>query len=164
MCEPRGTIVNRLLSIYDHNTQHFIFVYFISFDIQHGYSNGYIIILILIMECRPLLLVGLLVTLVSLLSTPTLAFISSPPTPFQLRSLATTEQSRSSKLLASIDEETTASSIPLVVEGKNIEITEALMEHVNKRLGGPLKKLGKNVVRECDVVLSVNRNPKVRAK
>lgn len=109
------------------------------------------------MECRRLLLVGLPLFL---LSTPVFAFISSSPA-FQRPLAATTcASSSSSKLFASIDEETTA-SVPLVVEGKNIEITEALMEHVNKRLGGPLKKLGKNVVRECDVVLSVNRNPKV---
>jgi Sigma 54 modulation protein / S30EA ribosomal protein len=118
------------------------------------------------MQCRRLLLVVGWLSLVSLLSTTPfcLAFISSSPTAFHLRTTTATPTC-SNKLLASIDEETTASpasSIPLVVEGKNIKITEALMEHVNKRLGGPLKKLGKNVVRECDVVLSVNRNPKVR--
>ena len=54
-------------------------------------------------------------------------------------------------------------AVPLVVEGKNIEITEALMAHVQKRIGGPLKKLsGNGQVTECDVILSVSKNPKVR--
>jgi hypothetical protein len=59
---------------------------------------------------------------------------------------------------------TTEVDVPFVVEGKNIELTEALMAHVQKRIGGPLKKLsaGNNgIVRECDVVLSVSKNPKV---
>lgn len=56
-----------------------------------------------------------------------------------------------------------ALDVPLVVEGKNIEITEALDAHIQKRIGGPLKKLsGNGQVIECDVILSVSKNPKVR--
>jgi len=52
---------------------------------------------------------------------------------------------------------------PLVVEGKNIEVTEALMAHIEKRIGVPLKKLSASgQVIECDVILSVSKNPKVR--
>ena len=58
--------------------------------------------------------------------------------------------------------EDAALDVPLVVEGKNIEITEALMAHIQKRIGGPLKKLSSNgLVNECDVILSVSKNPKV---
>lgn len=59
--------------------------------------------------------------------------------------------------MASIDQE-----VPLIVNGQNIELTEALIEYVNKRIGGPLSKLsGGGSVTECDVILSVNKNPKV---
>lgn len=52
--------------------------------------------------------------------------------------------------------------VPIVVNGQNIELTPALIEHVQKRIGSTLNKLGGNSVRECDVVLSVNKNPKVK--
>jgi len=52
--------------------------------------------------------------------------------------------------------------VPIVLNGQNIELTPALVEHVNKRIGATLSKLANNgAVRECDVVLSVNKNPKV---
>ena len=55
-----------------------------------------------------------------------------------------------------------ALDVPLVVEARNIEITDALMAQVQKRIGGPLKKLsGNGDVTECDVILSVSKNPKV---
>lgn len=51
----------------------------------------------------------------------------------------------------------------LVVTGNNIEVTSALQEYVEKRIGGPLNKLGGDgIVRECDVHLSVYKNPKVK--
>ena len=54
--------------------------------------------------------------------------------------------------------------VPIILNGQNIELTPALIDHVNKRIGGPLKKLASNgAVTECDVVLSVNKNPKVSA-
>jgi len=54
--------------------------------------------------------------------------------------------------------------VPIVLNGQNIELTPALVEHVNKRIGSQLNKLANNgAVRECDVVLSVNKNPKVRS-
>eukprot|EP00977_Amphora_coffeiformis_P012410 scaffold3069_cov215-Amphora_coffeaeformis.AAC.11 len=68
---------------------------------------------------------------------------------------------RSTTALFSSTEETL--DVPLVVEGKNIEVTEALMAHIEKRIGGPLKKLSSSgQVTECDVILSVSKNPKVR--
>ena len=52
---------------------------------------------------------------------------------------------------------------PLVITGNNIDLTPALEEYVGKRIGNPLKKLNTNgLVRDCDVHLSVNKNPKVR--
>ena len=57
---------------------------------------------------------------------------------------------------------TSETTVPLVVSGRNVEVTDALMEHVNKRIGNVVNKLsGKNVVKECDVILSVSKNPKV---
>lgn len=52
---------------------------------------------------------------------------------------------------------------PIIITGRNIELTPALVDYVNKRIGGPLKKLASNgAIRECDVHLSVSKNPKVR--
>lgn len=54
-------------------------------------------------------------------------------------------------------------AIPIILNGQNLELTPALEEYVNKRIGGALQKLANSgSVRECDVVLSVSRNPKVR--
>ena len=56
----------------------------------------------------------------------------------------------------------TANDINLVLNGKNIDLTPALSDYVDKKIGGPLRKLASGgVVRECDVHLSVNKNPKV---
>lgn len=52
---------------------------------------------------------------------------------------------------------------PIIVNGQNIDLTPALIDHVNKKIGAPLKKLASHgAVTECDVILSVNKNPKVR--
>lgn len=52
---------------------------------------------------------------------------------------------------------------PIIVNGQNIDLTPALVDHVNKKIGAPLKKLASHgAVTECDVILSVNKNPKVR--
>ena len=52
--------------------------------------------------------------------------------------------------------------LPIILNGHNIELTPALVDHVNKRIGSTLSKLANHgAVRECDVVLSVNKNPKV---
>ena len=57
------------------------------------------------------------------------------------------------------------SNVALVVTGNNIDVTTSLQEYVEKRIGGPLKKLGGDgIVRECDVHLSVYKNPKVRKR
>ena len=50
---------------------------------------------------------------------------------------------------------------PIVINGINIAITPALDEHVHKKLGKVLSKFS-GAVQECDVVLSVSKNPKVR--
>lgn len=58
----------------------------------------------------------------------------------------------------------TDTKVPLIINGKNVELTDALIEHVNKRIGGVVNKLsGNSVVRECDVILSVSKNPKVKS-
>lgn len=88
-----------------------------------------------------------LLTLLSIYTAS--AFVPSP-----------TFRSNGVRLFSSTEE---ALDVPLVVEGKNIEVTDALMAHIQKRIGGPLKKLsGSGKVIECDVILSVTKNPKVR--
>eukprot|EP00527_Entomoneis_sp_CCMP2396_P009816 CAMPEP_0198136558 /NCGR_PEP_ID=MMETSP1443-20131203/202_1 /TAXON_ID=186043 /ORGANISM="Entomoneis sp., Strain CCMP2396" /LENGTH=255 /DNA_ID=CAMNT_0043797803 /DNA_START=120 /DNA_END=887 /DNA_ORIENTATION=+ len=68
-----------------------------------------------------------------------------------------------SVLLAEVEEAATE-GIKLIVEGKNIEVTDALYEYVDKRIGNTLGKLsGDGNVRDCDVILSVSKNPKVKA-
>lgn len=53
--------------------------------------------------------------------------------------------------------------VPIILNGQNIDLTPALVDHVNKKIGAPLKKLASHgAVTECDVILSVNKNPKVR--
>jgi hypothetical protein len=54
--------------------------------------------------------------------------------------------------------------INLVLNGRNIELTPAISEYCEKKIGGPLRKLASGgVVRECDIHLFVNQNPKVRS-
>lgn len=51
----------------------------------------------------------------------------------------------------------------IVVNGKNIELTPAINDYVEKKIGETLKKLAsRGFVRECDVILSVNKNKKVK--
>jgi hypothetical protein len=53
--------------------------------------------------------------------------------------------------------------VNLVLTGNNIDLTPALQGYVDKRIGGLLQKLGGGgIVQECDVHLSVYKNPKVR--
>ncbi|KAG7338377.1 SSU ribosomal protein S30P sigma 54 modulation protein [Nitzschia inconspicua] len=56
-----------------------------------------------------------------------------------------------------------AGDVSLVITGNNIDLTPALQEYVEKRIGSILNKLGSGgIVRECDVHLSVCKNPKVK--
>ena len=72
---------------------------------------------------------------------------------------------RTTPLFSTTEEDAAVTGVPLVVEARNIELTDALMAHVQKRIGGPLKKLsGNGQVTECDVILSVSKNPKVRRR
>lgn len=51
----------------------------------------------------------------------------------------------------------------LVLTGNNIDLTPSLQEYAEKRIGGLLDKLGcGGLVRECEVHLSVSKNPKVK--
>lgn len=59
-------------------------------------------------------------------------------------------------------ESETGNDINLILNGNNIELTPALNDYVEKRIGSPLRKLGGGgIVREVDVHLSVYKNPKV---
>mmetsp|Transcript_23642 Transcript_23642/g.55962 ORF Transcript_23642/g.55962 Transcript_23642/m.55962 type:complete len:139 (-) Transcript_23642:1033-1449(-) len=71
--------------------------------------------------------------------------------------------SSSSSTTTSLGMSSVEQDVNLVLTGNNIDLTEALQEQVNKRIGGLLQKLGSGgLVRECDVHLSVYKNPKVR--
>jgi len=50
----------------------------------------------------------------------------------------------------------------LVLTGNNIDLTDALQEYADKRIGALLGKLGGGIVQECEVHLSVSKNPKVK--
>ena len=66
---------------------------------------------------------------------------------------------------SSSESASTSTEVPIIVNGQNIELTPALVDHVNKRIGGTLNKLSSNgAVKECDVILSVSKNPKVRTR
>jgi putative sigma-54 modulation protein len=55
-----------------------------------------------------------------------------------------------------------AGDVSLVITGNNIDLTPSLQDYVEKRIGTILNKLGSGgIVRECDVHLSVCKNPKV---
>jgi len=78
--------------------------------------------------------------------------------------VAPTRRSRGPAALrmSSSDSTTDQTAVPIVVKGQNVDLTPALTEYVNKRIGGHLNKLSSGgAVRECDVILSVSKNPKV---
>jgi hypothetical protein len=53
-------------------------------------------------------------------------------------------------------------AVNYIITGNNIEVTEALNKYVNKKLDNVIGKLsGSGAIKECDVHLSVNKNPKV---
>lgn len=72
----------------------------------------------------------------------------------------TTSQQLASAPSSSIDHD----EPPIILNGHNIELTDALEDHVKRRLSIPLSKLASHdAIKECDVILSVNKNPKVRS-
>jgi Sigma 54 modulation protein / S30EA ribosomal protein len=57
----------------------------------------------------------------------------------------------------------TVSNVPIIITGNNIVVTEALTEYINKKLERPFGKLRSNgTIKDCEVHLSVSKNPKVR--
>ena len=53
-------------------------------------------------------------------------------------------------------------AVPITVTGNNIEVTPALNEYVVKKLERTVGKLASSgAVKDCDVHLIVNKNPKV---
>lgn len=81
---------------------------------------------------------------------------SSPPT----LAFASSKKDESTAATCS----TTMNDI-IIINGQNIALTPALVDYVNKRIGKTLSKLfTSGAIRECDVILSVSKNPKVRKK
>ncbi len=52
-------------------------------------------------------------------------------------------------------------NVSYVITGNNIDITPALDDYVNKKLDKIVGKLSSTAIQECDVHLTVNKNPKV---
>ena len=94
------------------------------------------------------------------LLSPLLASAFTIPLNQQSSSIVTCKSSRSTTatFMTKIDE----TDAKLVITGNNIELTGALQDYTEKRIGGLLEKLGTGIVNECDVHLSVCKNPKVR--
>jgi len=66
---------------------------------------------------------------------------------------------RSSVVLGAIPEK---SGVPIIITGNNIEVTPSLMDYVNRKVERTVGKFAFNgAIIECDVHLSVNKNPKV---
>jgi len=99
------------------------------------------------------------IVLLSLLS-PLLASAFTIPLNQQSSSIVTCKSSRSTTttFMTKIDE----TDAKLVITGNNIDLTGALQDYTEKRIGGLLEKLGNGIVNECDVHLSVCKNPKVK--
>ena len=56
-------------------------------------------------------------------------------------------------------------AVKYVISGNNIDVTSALSEYVEKKLDRTVGKLAATgSVQECDVHLTVNKNPKVSAE
>jgi putative sigma-54 modulation protein len=54
-------------------------------------------------------------------------------------------------------------AVNYVITGNNIEVTDALNDYINKKLDNTVGKLsGTGAIKECDVHLNVNKNPKVK--
>lgn len=52
-------------------------------------------------------------------------------------------------------------SVSYVITGNNIDVTPALNEYVSAKLDKIVGKISTNAINECDVHLTVNKNPKV---
>eukprot|EP00551_Chaetoceros_affinis_P000398 CAMPEP_0203638982 /NCGR_PEP_ID=MMETSP0088-20131115/4840_1 /ASSEMBLY_ACC=CAM_ASM_001087 /TAXON_ID=426623 /ORGANISM="Chaetoceros affinis, Strain CCMP159" /LENGTH=247 /DNA_ID=CAMNT_0050493735 /DNA_START=70 /DNA_END=813 /DNA_ORIENTATION=+ len=53
-------------------------------------------------------------------------------------------------------------SVSYVITGNNIEVTDALNEYVESKLDKIVGKISTSSISECDVHLTVNKNPKVK--
>jgi hypothetical protein len=96
------------------------------------------------------------ILLLSLLS-PLLASAFIVPLNQQSPSLAVRSSSTAAFMTKNV-----ATGANLVITGNNIDLTDALQEYAEKRIGGLLEKLGSGgVVNECEVHLSVCKNPAV---
>lgn len=53
-------------------------------------------------------------------------------------------------------------SVEYVITGNNIDVTQALNDYVSAKLDKIVGKISSNAINECDVHLTVNKNPKVK--
>ena len=51
--------------------------------------------------------------------------------------------------------------VPITITGDNIDLTPALSDYVNAKVDRTMGKLSTTSVSNCDVYLTVNKNPKV---
>lgn len=79
------------------------------------------------------------------------------------RIAATGVGSKSILEMSSPSSDDSSDQVPIIITGNNVEVTPALMDYVKKKVSRTLGKLRSNgAAKDCDVHLSVNKNPKVK--
>lgn len=73
-------------------------------------------------------------------------------------------QGRSSAIMTPAPLHMSTESVSYVITGNNIDVTPALNEYVSTKLDKIVGKISTNAINECDVHLTVNKNPKVSKK
>eukprot|EP00568_Trieres_chinensis_P017692 CAMPEP_0183328296 /NCGR_PEP_ID=MMETSP0160_2-20130417/84207_1 /TAXON_ID=2839 ORGANISM="Odontella Sinensis, Strain Grunow 1884" /NCGR_SAMPLE_ID=MMETSP0160_2 /ASSEMBLY_ACC=CAM_ASM_000250 /LENGTH=255 /DNA_ID=CAMNT_0025496455 /DNA_START=77 /DNA_END=844 /DNA_ORIENTATION=- len=85
---------------------------------------------------------------------------------FTSSSRAAFRPSKASSPLSMSTEEAAAAAaagVPIVITGNNVEVTPAMNDYVMKKLERTVGKLASSgAVKDCDVHLTVNKNPKVK--
>jgi putative sigma-54 modulation protein len=91
----------------------------------------------------------------TLLTAATITTVSAFA-PFAHRPLSSISKMASPPLQMSTE------SVSYVITGNNIDVTPALHDYVDTKLDKIVGKISSNAISECDVHLSVNKNPKVK--
>jgi hypothetical protein len=91
-----------------------------------------------------------------------LSFNGTVVTAFTTTGVQQPQRLNSGQLSNSKSSPSTSTDTPIAISGINVHITPALDEYVHKRIGKVLSKFSGSIITECDVVLSVSKNPKVR--
>ncbi len=93
--------------------------------------------------------------------TRSISFLLLSLAPLSTSAFTTFHASRNPSATAVFMSNSVETGNKLVLTGNNIDLTDALQDYADKRIGSLLDKLGGGIVRECEVHLSVSKNPKV---